>query len=107
MAPKPAKKPPAKAKAQPNRFIGSGFDEFLEQEGILAEVDAVAIRRVIVWELSRAMKAKGVSKSRLATLMGTSRTQIDRLLDADENVTIEAVSRAAAALGLQLTVSLT
>lgn len=86
---------------------GSTLDSFLEQEGVLAEFQAKAIKEVIAWQLAEAMREQGVSRSRLATLMRTSRTQIARLLDPnDGNVTIETLQRAAVLVGRRVEVQL-
>ena len=79
---------------------GSSFDSFLEEEGIRAEVEAVAIKRVLAWQLARAMHKKKKTKRELAKELHTSRSQLDRLLD-PENITVSlgTISRAAKALG--------
>ena len=90
-----------------NKHRGSTLDSFLEEEGVLAEFQAKAIKEVIAWQLADAMKTRKLSKSRLATLMHTSRTQIDRVLDpADGNVTIETLQRAAAVVGRRVQLEL-
>ena len=87
--------------------IGSSVEDFLEQEGILEESTAKAIKAVIAWQLAEQMKTKRVSKKRLAELMKTSRAQIDRILDPDKgNVTIETLQRAAILLGRRVRVEL-
>jgi plasmid maintenance system antidote protein VapI len=79
---------------------GSTFDSFLEEEGILADVEAVALKRVIAWQIERAMAAKGITKNAMARRLSTSRTQIDRLLDpAHVGVSIQTIARAAKAVG--------
>ena len=86
---------------------GSSLESFLEEEGILEEVTSVAIKEVIAWQIQEAMKAKKLSKARMAALMHTSRAQLDRLLDpARGNVTLETLQRAAHVLGRQLRVEL-
>jgi antitoxin HicB len=87
--------------------IGSRVENFLEEEGILEESTAKAIKAVIAWQLAEQMKTKRVSKKRLAELMKTSRAQIDRILDPDKgNVTIETLQRAATLLGRRVRVEL-
>ena len=82
---------------------GSTFDSFLEEEGILGEVEAAAIKRVIAWQLAEAMKAGKISKKAMAERMGTSRSQLDRLLDPENSaVHLETVARAAHAVGKRL-----
>lgn len=90
-----------------NRHRGSSLDSFLEEEGVLAEFQAKAIKEVIAWQLAEAMRERGLSKSRLATMMRTSRTQVSRLLDPnDGNVTIETLQRAAQLVGRRVEVQL-
>jgi DNA-binding Xre family transcriptional regulator len=82
---------------------GSAFDSFLEEEGILDEVEAVAIKRVIAWQLAEAMKAGKISKKAMAERMGTSRSQLDRLLDPENSaVHLQTIARAARAVGKRL-----
>ena len=90
-----------------NQHRGSTLDSFLEEEGVLTEFQAKAIKEVIAWQLADAMKERKLSKSRLATMMHTSRTQVDRVLDpADGNVTIETLQRAAAIVGRRVQLQL-
>jgi len=60
---------------------GSTFDSFLEEEGILEEVEAVAIKRVLAWQLEQEMKRQQKTKQAMAKQLRTSRSQLDRLLD--------------------------
>src|SRR5277367_2775886 len=79
---------------------GSTFDSFLEEEGIRAEVEAVAIKRVLAWQLSQAMQEQQKTKRAMAKQLHTSRSQLDRLLDPQNiSVTLGAITRAARALG--------
>lgn len=81
----------------------STLDNFLAEEGKLAEFEAVAIKEVLAWQIAEAMKVQNISQRSLATRMGTSRTQISRLLDpTDGNVTIATLQRAARELGRTL-----
>ena len=76
--------------------IGSSFDEFLKEEGLYEETTARAIKRVIARQLDALMRDQGLSKSNLAKRMKTSRAQLDRLLDPDnESVTLDTLTRAA------------
>ena len=82
---------------------GSSFDSFLEEEGILDEVEAAAIKRVIAWQLAEAMKTGKISKKTMAQRMGTSRSQLDRLLDPENSaVHLQTITRAARAVGKRL-----
>ncbi len=84
---------------------GSSFDSFLEQEGIREEVEAVAIKRVLAWQLEQAMREQQKSKQAMAKQLRTSRSQLDRLLDPrNVSVTLDTISRAARALGKRLIV---
>lgn len=90
-----------------NPRIGSSLDEFLEDEGLLPDVSATAMKRVIAWRIADAMKQQGVSKSAMAERMRTSRSQLDRILDAsDSAMTLDSLSRALGALGLGLTLEI-
>jgi antitoxin HicB len=83
--------------------VGSSFDDFLKEDGIYDEVETTAIKRVIAWQLEKAMKAKRMSKLQMARRMKTSRSQLDRLLDPGHSgVTIETLARAAQVLGRHL-----
>ena len=90
-----------------NIHVGSDFDDFLADEGLLEGASAVAIKRVIAWQIAEAMKARGLSKKAMAEQMHTSRSHLDRLLDADDTgLTLETLSRAAQVLGRRLRVEL-
>lgn len=90
-----------------NRHIGSKFDEFLEQEGIQAEVGAIAVKRVIAVQLEKLMKEQKLTKTQLARRMGTSRSALERLLDPDNpSVTLLTLERAAKALGKHIQINL-
>ncbi len=82
---------------------GSSFDSFLEEEDILDEVETAAIKRVIAWQLAKAMKARKISKKTMAERMGTSRSQLDRLLDPENSaVQLQTIAKAARAVGKRL-----
>src|SRR5579863_8450596 len=82
---------------------GSSFDSFLEKEGIREEVEAVAIKRVLAWQLERAMQKQQQTKQAMARQLRTSRSQLDRLLDpGNVSVTLDTITRAARALGKRL-----
>jgi DNA-binding Xre family transcriptional regulator len=87
--------------------IGSSFDDFLREDGIYEEVTARAIKRVITRQLTALMKDDGLTKTELAKRMQTSRAQLDRLLDPEnESVTLGTLTRAAHAVGRQLRMEL-
>lgn len=86
-----------------NKHIGSSFDDFLKDEGIQEEANAHAIKRVLAWQIEQAMAEQGLTKSAMAKRMKTSRAQLDRLLDPDnDKVQLDTVQRAAAAVGRTL-----
>ena len=90
-----------------NRYAGSSLDELLSEEGVLEAFQAVAIKEVIAWQLQLAMTEMKLSKRKLALLMKTSRTQVDRVLDpTDGNVTIATLQRAASVIGRKVSVAL-
>ena len=89
------------------RNLGSNFDKFLENEDLLEEVSAVAVKRVIARQMAVVMKAKGLSKAEMARRMATSRAALDRLLDPDnDSVTLQTLQTAAHALGGRLKIQL-
>ncbi len=88
------------------RNIGSNFDDFLREEGIFAEVEAGAIKKVVASMIEQAMTESHVSKSEMARRMATSRTQLDRLLDPrNPSVTLVTIAKAARAAGKKMSVS--
>ena len=89
-----------------NPHIGSSFDEFLREDGALEQVEARARKRVLARQLERLMEAQQVTKAMLARRMGTSRSQLDRLLDpSNASVTLLTMTAAARALGTTLDLS--
>lgn len=83
------------------------LDDLLKEEGKLEEFEAVAIKEVLAWQLGEAMKAGNLSRRRLAERMGTSRSQVSRLLDPkDGNVTLATLQRAAKIVGRSLRLEL-
>jgi len=90
-----------------NKHLGSNFDDFLDEEGLLEEAEAVAIKRVIAYQLESLMKKENLSKTKMAKRMHTSRSSLDRLMDASNtSVTLQTLYRAAKALGGHLKVEL-
>jgi predicted XRE-type DNA-binding protein len=91
-------------KLQPN--MKSDFDEFLKDEGMYEEVNDVAIKRVIAYQLEQEMKAQKISKTKLAQMMHTSRAAVDRLLSPkNDSLTLSTLISASQALGKKLNVS--
>ncbi|HXI42332.1 MAG TPA: hypothetical protein VNH83_20280 [Bryobacteraceae bacterium] len=88
------------------KHMGSSIDDFLKEEGILEEAQVQAIKEVVAWQLAEAMKKKKISKARMATLLKTSRTQVDRLLDPRNDITLSSLQRAAAMVGRRVAIEL-
>lgn len=89
-----------------NKHIGSNLDDFLKDEGIYEETQALAIKEVVVWQLTEAMAKQSLTKARLATMLKTSRSQVDRLLDPTRDVTLSTLQRAAALVGRKVRIEL-
>ncbi len=88
-----------------NKYIGSDFDDFLKEEGILQEVETAARKRVIAFQIEQEMKKRGLSKTDMARKMQTSRAALYRLLDPDNDaVTLKTLWKAASVLGKRLRV---
>jgi antitoxin HicB len=86
---------------------GSTFESFLEEEGIREEVEAVAIKRVLAWQLAQTMERKKISKKAMARELHTSRSQLDRLLDPrNVSVSLDTMARAAQVLGKSLVIQI-
>ena len=88
------------------RRIGSSLDDFLKGEGIFDEAQAQAVKEVVAWQLAEAMKARSLTKARMAVLLKTSRSQLDRLLDPKNDVTLSSLQRAAAIVGRKVRIEL-
>jgi hypothetical protein len=88
------------------KHMGSSIDDFLKEEGIFEESQAQAVKEVVAWQLAEAMKKKNISKNKMATLLRTSRTQVDRILDPKNDITLGSLQRAAAMVGRRLTIEL-
>lgn len=87
--------------------IGSNFDDFLVEEGIFEESEAVAIKRVIAFQLQEAMKKQHISKITMAKKMNTSRSAVNRLFDpTNQSVTLLTLEKAAIAVGKKLRLEL-
>ena len=89
-----------------NPHWGSTLDAFLTQDGIREVAKAEAVTRVVAWQLAQEMERQGITKAVLAERMHTSRAQLDRILKAKGNVTIETLQRAAALVGRELRLEL-
>jgi hypothetical protein len=90
-----------------DKHVGSLFDDFLREEGIYNEVTSTAIARVLAWQLRQQMEQQGLTKVEMARRMGTSRSQLDRLLKPDSaGVTLDTIHRAAKAVGREVRIEL-
>lgn len=85
--------------------IGSNFDDFLADEGMLATAEAVAIKRVLAFQIKETMEQNNITKTQMAKKMKTSRTAIDRLLDPlNTSITLATIENAVAAMGKRLNI---
>ena len=89
------------------KHLGSDFDDFLAEEGLLEQAEAVAVKRVLAFQVEQLMKEQNLSKTEMSRRMKTSRASLERLLDpANQSVTLQTLDRAARALGKHLQISL-
>ena len=87
--------------------IGSSLDDFLQEAGLLEHATAIAVKRVIAWQIEEEMKSQALTKTALAARMHTSRASLNRLLDeTDTSLTLTTLASAAAALGKKLRIEL-
>ena len=90
-----------------NPYIGSSLDDLLEEDGVLEEVEAMALKRVLAWQVQKLMKEKGLTKTAMAQEMNTSRASLDRLLDPENtSVTLNTMVNAAKVVGKRLRIEL-
>lgn len=90
-----------------NKHKGSSFDDFLAEEGLLEETEAIALKKVIAYELEQAMAKEKLTKTEMAARMHTSRTALERLLDPiNTSVTLNTLVKAAHAIGKKISLSL-
>lgn len=88
-------------------YLGSDFDDFLKEEGILAEVEATAIKRVFAFKIKKMMEDKNVSKTELARRMKTSRASVNRLLDPENrSITLQTMEGVALVMDARLKIDL-
>ena len=87
--------------------IGSSFEDFLTEEGTLEETTAVAVKRVLAWQLEQAMEQRHLTKKQMAEAMETSRSQLDRILDPDNvRIQLDTMMKAARVLGRKVRIEL-
>lgn len=90
------------------KHIGSDFDDFLREQDIYDDAEAVAAKRVIAYQIAQEMERAHISQAELARRMRTSRSSVERLLDPDNpSVTLVTLERAASAVGKRLVIQLT
>jgi antitoxin HicB len=90
-----------------NEHIGSNFDDFLAEEGMLAETETVAVKRVLAFQVEQMMKEQNLTKTEMSRRMNTSRAALERLLDpTNESITLQTLERAAKALGRRLQITI-
>lgn len=90
-----------------NKHIGSSFDSFLEEENLLAETSAEALKRVIAWQIKNFLDINHIKKSNFAQKMKTSRSQLDRLLDpTNTNISLKALVSTANAMGKHVEINI-
>ena len=90
-----------------NAHIGSSLDDFLKETGTYEEATAKALKHILAWKFENAMREEGVRKATMVKRMGTSKSQLDRLLDPEnQSVTLKTIARAAEALGKRVTIDL-
>ena len=88
------------------KHMGSSIDDFMKEEGIFEEAQAQAVKEVVAWQLAEAMRERKISKNKMAILLKTSRTQVDRLLDPTSDITLASLQRAAVMVGRRVLVEL-
>jgi len=87
--------------------IGSTFESFLDEQGIREETTTIGIKRVLAWQLAQAMVDRGLSKNQMAKQMQTSRSQLDRILDPDnDRIQLDTILKAARVLGREVRLEL-
>ena len=87
--------------------MGSDFDDFLREEHLLEDAEAMAAKRVIAFQIAQEMKRRKLTKSEMASRMKTSRPALERLLDpTNRSVTLATLEKAASAVGRKLRVEL-
>ncbi len=96
----------SKKRKQRKNHMGSSIDDFLKEEGIFEEAQAQAVKEVVAWQLDEAMRKRKISKNKMAKLLKTSRTQVDRLLSPKSDITLSSLQRAAAMVGRRVMIQL-
>ena len=90
-----------------NKYIGDDFNQFLQEDGIFEEVNDIAIKRVIAYQLEQEMKAQNITRTKMAQMMNTSRAVVNRLLNPDNgSLTLSTLQSATSVLGKKLNISI-
>lgn len=96
----------SKTATKTNPHIGSDFDEFMKEEGHYDEAQAIAVKRVLAYQLERDMQKVKLTKAAMARRMGTTRAQLDRLLNPENpSTTLQTLVKAAGAVGKRIKIS--
>ena len=89
------------------KHLGSNFDDFLAEEGLLEEAETVGVKRVLAYQINQEMKEQNISKTEMARRMQTSRAALERLLDPENpSVTLLTMEKAAHSLGKKIRLTL-
>jgi antitoxin HicB len=96
----------SKKRKNRKKHMGSSIDDFLKEEGIFEDAQAQAVKEVVAWQLDQAMRKQKISKNQMATLLKTSRTRVDRLLNPKNDITLSSLQRAAAMVGRRVMIEL-
>jgi antitoxin HicB len=86
------------------QHMGWSIDDFMKEEGIFEEAQAQAVKEVVAWQLAEAMLVQKISKNKMAILLKTSRSQVDRLLDPTSDITLATLQRAALMVGRRVSI---
>lgn len=96
----------SKKRKNRKKHAGSSIDDFLKEEGIFDEAQVPEVKEVVAWQLDEAMRKQKISKNKMAALLKTSRTQVDRLLNPTSDITLSSLQRAAAMVGRRVMIEL-
>ena len=97
----------ARTGTKANPYIGSDFDAFMKEEGLYDDARAIAVKRVIAFQLERDMQKAQLTKAAMARRMGTTRAQLDRVLNPENpSTTLQTLVKAAGALGKRVKITL-
>lgn len=96
----------SKKRKNRKKHAGSSIDDFLKEEGIFDEAQVPEVKEAVAWQLDEAMRKQKISKNKMAALLKTSRTQVDRLLNPTSDITLSSLQRAAAMVGRRVMIEL-